>query len=87
MTALPAAWLLLCTSAAGLIKLFDPNPAVGFTSLARKYSDAVAAGQLIAPAKSMEQMIADGDLIGAYLAEMQTILSGKIAEGAETSPQ
>ena len=56
VTALPAAWLLLCTSAAGLIKLFDPNPAVGFTSLARKYSDAVAAGQLIAPAKSMEQM-------------------------------
>ncbi len=56
VTALPAAWLLLCTSAAGLIKLLDPNPAVGFTSLARKYSDAVAAGQLIAPAKSMEQM-------------------------------
>ena len=56
VTALPATWLVLCTSAAGLIKLFDPNPAVGFTSLARKYSDAVAAGQLLPPAKSMDQM-------------------------------
>jgi carbon starvation protein len=56
VTALPAAWLVLCTSAASLIKLFDANPAVGFTSLGRKYSEAVASGQLLAPAKSMEQM-------------------------------
>lgn len=56
ITALPAAWLVLCTSAASLIKLFDANPAVGFTSLGRKYSEAVASGQLLAPAKSMEQM-------------------------------
>ncbi|MFT3779463.1 MAG: carbon starvation CstA family protein [Ottowia sp.] len=56
VTALPAAWLLLCTTAASLIKLLDPNPAVGFISLGRKYSEAVASGQLIAPAKSMEQM-------------------------------
>ncbi|QNP49861.1 carbon starvation CstA family protein [Diaphorobacter aerolatus] len=56
VTILPAAWLVLCTTAASLIKLFDPNPAVGFTSLGKKYSDAVASGQLIAPAKTMEQM-------------------------------
>ncbi|MDR3004461.1 MAG: carbon starvation protein A [Acidovorax sp.] len=56
VTALPATWLLLCTTAAGLIKLLDPNPAVGFTSLGKKYSDAIASGQILAPAKSMEQM-------------------------------
>ena len=56
VTALPAAWLLLCTTAASLIKLFDPNPAVGFISLGRKYSEAAASGQLIAPVTSMEQM-------------------------------
>ncbi|MGY4533699.1 carbon starvation protein CstA [Pseudomonas sp. TE3786] len=56
VTMLPAAWLLICTTTAGLIKLFDSNPAVGFVALGRKYSDALAAGQVIAPAKDAEQM-------------------------------
>ena len=56
VTIVPAAWLLVCTTAAGLIKLFDPNPAVGFVALARKYSDALASGQVLAPAKDAEQM-------------------------------
>ncbi|OLF52090.1 carbon starvation CstA family protein [Pseudomonas chlororaphis] len=56
VTLLPAAWLLICTTTAGLIKLFDPSPAVGFLALAKKYSDALAAGQVVAPAKSIEQM-------------------------------
>jgi len=56
VTLLPAAWLLICTTTAGFIKLFDANPAIGFLSLAKKYSDALAAGQVIAPAKSIEQM-------------------------------
>jgi carbon starvation protein CstA len=53
---IPAVWLLICTTTAGLIKLFDSNPAIGFLALARKYSDALANGQVIAPAKSIEQM-------------------------------
>ncbi|MCP1452525.1 carbon starvation CstA family protein [Pseudomonas kilonensis] len=56
VTLLPAAWLLICTTTAGLIKLFDANPAIGFLALARKYNDALAAGQVLAPAKSIEQM-------------------------------
>ena len=56
VTLLPATWLLICTTTAGFIKLFDANPAIGFLSLAKKYSDALAAGQVIAPAKSIEQM-------------------------------
>ena len=56
VTLLPATWLLICTTTAGFIKLFDANPAIGFLSLARKYSDALANGQVIAPAKSVEQM-------------------------------
>ncbi|WP_413792723.1 carbon starvation CstA family protein [Pseudomonas sp. N4] len=56
VTMLPAAWLLICTTSAGLIKLFDANPAIGFLALARKYNDALAAGQILAPAKSIEQM-------------------------------
>ncbi|EJL05315.1 carbon starvation protein CstA [Pseudomonas fluorescens Q2-87] len=45
VTLLPAAWLLICTTTAGLIKLFDANPAIGFLALARKYNDALAAGR------------------------------------------
>jgi carbon starvation protein CstA len=56
VTMLPAVWLLICTSTAGFIKLFDANPAIGFLSLAKKYSDALANGQVLAPAKSVEQM-------------------------------
>ncbi|AHL36029.1 carbon starvation protein A [Pseudomonas brassicacearum] len=56
VTMLPAVWLLICTTTAGLIKLFDANPAIGFLALARKYNDALAAGQILAPAKSIEQM-------------------------------
>jgi carbon starvation protein len=53
---IPAVWLLICTTTAGFIKLFDANPAVGFLALAKKYSDALAAGQVIAPAKDITQM-------------------------------
>ncbi|MBF8720821.1 carbon starvation CstA family protein [Pseudomonas guariconensis] len=56
VTLLPAVWLLICTTAAGLIKLFDPNPAVGFLALADKYSVALDAGQVLAPAKNIGQM-------------------------------
>lgn len=56
VTLVPACWLLICTTTAGLIKLLDPNPAVGFLALAKKYSDAQAAGQVLAPAKDATQM-------------------------------
>ena len=56
VTLLPAAWLLICTTSAGFIKLFDANPAIGFLALAKKYSVALEAGQVIAPAKDITQM-------------------------------
>jgi carbon starvation protein len=56
VTILPASWLLICTVTAGFIKLFDPSPAVGFLALAKKYSTAADAGQILAPAKTVEQM-------------------------------
>ncbi|MCQ4270639.1 carbon starvation protein A [Pseudomonas kuykendallii] len=53
---IPALWLLICTTTAGMIKLLDPNPAVGFLALAKKYQTALDAGQVIAPAKDITQM-------------------------------
>jgi len=56
VTLLPATWLLICTTMAGYIKLFDPSPAVGFLALASKYKTALEAGQVLAPAKTIDQM-------------------------------
>ncbi|MFF7706114.1 carbon starvation CstA family protein [Pseudomonas sp. NPDC007930] len=72
VTLVPALWLLICTTTAGLIKLLDPNPAVGFLALAKKYSDALAAGQVLAPAKSVEQMQAV--IFNAYTNSVLTVL-------------
>ena len=53
---MPTIWLLICTLYAGLIKIFDSNPALGFVAQANKYRDAIAAGNLIAPSKDFDGM-------------------------------
>ncbi|HAL07391.1 MAG TPA: carbon starvation protein A, partial [Brevundimonas sp.] len=55
-TAVPAVWLLICTVTAGLQKLFHPDVKVGFLAHARKYQDAMAAGDILAPAKTIGDM-------------------------------
>ena len=72
VTMLPAVWLLICTTVAGFIKLFDANPAVGFLALANKYSTALEAGQVIAPAKNIDQM--QHVIINAYTNAGLTVL-------------
>ncbi|ANF89311.1 Carbon starvation protein A (plasmid) [Pseudomonas antarctica] len=71
VTLVPAAWLMICTTSASLIKLFDANPAVGFLSLAHKYRDALAAEQLLAPAKDISQM--QNVMFNAYLNATLTV--------------
>jgi carbon starvation protein len=70
VTVVPATWLVVCTVTAGLEKVFSPNPNVGFISHAIKYGDAIAAGQLLAPAKTLGEMsrIVFNDYIDASLA-------------------
>jgi carbon starvation protein len=69
VTILPTAWLLICTLTAGWQKLFHPNPAIGFLSHAGKFSDALAAGTILAPAKTVEEMnrIIFNDYVDAVL--------------------
>jgi carbon starvation protein len=56
VTLVPTAWLLITTLTAGVQKIFDPNPSVGFLALAQKFSDAAAKGTVIAPAKTIDEM-------------------------------
>jgi len=70
VTLVPATWLVVCTTTAGLEKVFSSDPNVGFISHALKYGNAIAAGQLLAPAKTMTEMtrIVVNDYIDATLA-------------------
>jgi carbon starvation protein len=72
VTIVPTAWLVVCTLTAGLEKVFNANPSVGFLSHAAKFGDALSAGKVLAPAKSIEQMgrIIFNDYVDATLAAL-----------------
>ncbi|MGE5492566.1 MAG: carbon starvation CstA family protein [Actinomycetota bacterium] len=68
----PTLWLLACTLTAGWQKVFHDNPKIGFLAQANRYRDAVSQGQLLAPAKNMDQMhqIVVNNYIDAALAAL-----------------
>jgi carbon starvation protein len=56
VTIVPTIWLVICTLTAGLQKLFHPDPKISFLASAQRFSDALAQGQILAPAKSIAEM-------------------------------
>jgi len=72
VTIVPTAWLLICTLTAGMQKVFHSDPAIGFLAHARRFSEAAAAGTVLAPAKTMEEMhrVIFNDYIDATLAAL-----------------
>ena len=56
VTAGPLAFLSTTTLTAGIMKIFSSDPKIGFLALANKFSDAAAAGTVLAPAKSIAEM-------------------------------
>ena len=56
VAAVPTTWLLVCTLTAGWQKLFHSDPKIGFLANARRFSDALARGEVLAPAKSLIEM-------------------------------
>ncbi len=76
VTVVPTLWLLLCTLTAGWQKVFHDNPKIGFLANASKYQAAVDKGELLAPAKSMEQMhqIITNNYVDAALAGLFILL-------------
>ena len=81
VTLVPTVWLLVCTLTAGLQKLFDPAPSIGFLAHARKFQDALDAGKILAPAKTVEQMqrIVFNDYVDATLAGLFVLVVIAIA--------
>jgi carbon starvation protein len=69
VTAIPAAWLLICTLTAGLLKLFSPQPAIGFLAHASRFAEALRQNQVLAPAQTLQQMeqIVWNDRVNALL--------------------
>ena len=87
VTAAPCLWLLICTLTAGWQKMFHDNPAIGFLAHARKFSDALAAGEILAPAKSLEQMnrIVFNDMVNASLCGLfMAVVLAMVIAGAVT---
>jgi carbon starvation protein len=96
ITLAPATWLVVCTVTAGLEKVFSRDPNVGFIYHAFKYGNALAAGQILAPAKTAAEMtrVVVNDYIDATLAAVfvlvvvATVIYGLIAiRKALASPQ
>jgi len=72
VTVVPTAWLVICTVTAGLEKVVSADTKIGFLSHARQFGDAIAAGKVLAPAKSMADMsrVVFNDYIDATLAAL-----------------
>jgi carbon starvation protein len=72
VTILPTTWLLVCTLTAGWQKVFHANPAIGFLAHAEKFGNASSAGQVLAPATTIDQMqrIVFNDYVDAALAAL-----------------
>ena len=70
VTAVPMAWVVVCTLTAGVRKVLDPDPAIGFISHALKFREAIAANEVLAPAHSLAEMqrIVFNDYLDATLA-------------------
>jgi hypothetical protein len=76
VTLLPTAWLVICTLTAGLQKVFDSAPSVGFLAHANIFRAAADAGKVLAPAKNLDEMrqIVLNDTIDAVMAFIFVLL-------------
>ena len=72
VTAIPMTWLAICTMTASYHKLFNPDPKIGFLAHANKFGEALAKGEVLAPAKDIGQMgrIVFNDYVNASMSAL-----------------
>ncbi|WTU15824.1 carbon starvation protein A [Streptomyces sp. NBC_00075] len=82
VTGAPLAWVVAITFTAGWQKIFSDDPRVGFFAQRAKYADGIDAGQVIAPAKSLDDMhtvvtnsTVDGVLIALFLLLVTVVIA------------
>lgn len=56
VTILPTIFLFVTSMTAGWQKIFHSNPKIGFLAQANRFSDAIARGEILKPAKSIAEM-------------------------------
>ncbi|MEV5440374.1 carbon starvation CstA family protein [Streptomyces sp. NPDC052682] len=74
VTGVPLAWVVAVTFTAGWQKIFSADPKVGFFAQRARYADALQAGQVLPPARTVDDMhtvvtnsTVDGVLIALFL--------------------
>jgi carbon starvation protein len=84
VTIVPTIWLVVCTLTAGWQKVFHDAPAIGFIAQANRFSEALAQGKVLAPAKSvtdMHRVIFANYLDAALCAVFMAIVVAMIVSG------
>ncbi|KHF78465.1 Carbon starvation protein A [Acinetobacter sp. neg1] len=56
VTIVPTIFLFITSMTAGWQKIFHENPKIGFLAQANRFSDAIARGEILAPAKTVAEM-------------------------------
>jgi carbon starvation protein len=56
VTIFPTIFLFITCMTAGWQKIFHENPKIGFLAQANRFSDAIARGEILKPAKTLEEM-------------------------------
>jgi carbon starvation protein len=85
---LPTVWLVACTLSAGWLKLFSADPKIGFLAHAKKFGEALARGESLAPAKSLADMerIVRNDWINTTLTViLMTLVVALVVLGARAA--
>jgi carbon starvation protein len=85
VTIAPTIWLVVCTLTAGWQKVFHDAPAIGFIAQANRFSEALAQGKILAPAKSiadMHRVVFANYLDAALCAAFMAIVIAMIVSGA-----
>jgi len=86
----PMLFLLVCTTSAGLTKIFSADPRVGFLALADKYQAGIAQNHIIGPAKTvveMQRLVFNNQLNAALTALFIFVMISVLLFGLRTAYQ